>query len=188
MNDITPLIPRQPVPALKVALAGGGSFDLAREQPKNFTMIVYYRGLHCPQCRKQLTDLEAKLGDFEKRGVSVVAISGDDAERGERTKKEWSLPNLRVGYGLDMHTARAFGLWVSAGRGKTSAGIEEPALFNEPGLFLIRPDRTLYCASVQTMPFARPQFADLLTALDFIIEKNYPARGDVPNLQAQAAE
>ncbi len=188
MSDITPLIPRQPVPALSVPLAGGGKFDLATESPENFTLVVFYRGLHCPQSRKQLTDLEAKLPEFEKRGVSVVAISPDDRERGEKTKPEWGLKNLRIGYGLPLSTARAFGLWISTSRGKTSAGIEETSLFNEPGLFLIKPDRTLYCASVQTMPFARPHFADLLAAIDFIREKNYPARGEVVSLSAQAAE
>jgi peroxiredoxin len=188
MSDITPLVPRQPVPPLAVPLAGGGKFDLATESPEKFTLIVFYRGLHCPQCRKQLTDLEAKLPEFEKRGVSVVAISADEAERGERTKSEWALPKLRIGYGLPLSTARAFGLWISTSRGKTSTGLDETSLFNEPGLFLVKPDRTLYCASVQTMPFARPQFADLLAAIDFIAEKNYPARGEVVSLQAQAAE
>ncbi|MEP7029502.1 MAG: peroxiredoxin-like family protein, partial [Pseudolabrys sp.] len=152
------------------------------------TLVVFYRGLHCPQCRKQLTDLESKLAEFEKRGVAVVAISPDSAERGEKTKAEWNLPNLRIGYELDLRTARAFGLWISKGRGKTSAGIDETSFFNEPGLFLIKPDGTLYCASVQTMPFARPHFADLLTAIDFILDKNYPARGDVVSLTQEAAE
>jgi peroxiredoxin len=188
MTDITPLVPRQPVPPLALALAGGGKFDLDSESPKNFILVVFYRGLHCPQCRRQLTELEAKLPEFEKRGASVVAISADDAERANRTKSEWNLANLRIAYGLDLATARAFGLWISTGRGKTSAGIEEPALFNEPGLFLIKPDRTLYCASVQTMPFARPHLSDLLAALDFIGERNYPARGEVVNLPAQAGE
>lgn len=188
MTDIAPLVPRQPVPRLSVALAGGGKFDLDAETPKNFILVLFYRGLHCPQCRRQLTDLEAKLPDFEKRGVSVVAISGDEAERAERTKSEWNLPNLRIGYGLNLATARSFGLWISTGRGKTTAGLEEPALFNEPGLFLIKPDGTLYCASVQTMPFSRPQLTDLLAALDFIADRNYPARGEVVILPAQAAE
>ena len=189
MSDITPLVPRQKVPKLTVPLAGGGTFDLAAEKPKNFTLVVFYRGLHCPQCRKQLTDLEAKLPEFDKRGVSVVAISADVAERGEKTKGEWSLPKLRIGYGLDLRVARAWGLWISTSRGMTSAGIEETALFNEPGLFLVKPDGTLYCASVQTMPFARPQFSDLLAAIDFVTETNYPARGEVVTLpSAQAAE
>ena len=38
------------------------------------------------------------------------------------------------------------------------------------------------------MPFSRPQLADLLAALDFIAERSYPARGEVVNQPAQAAE
>lgn len=44
--------------------------------------------------------------------------------------------------------------------------------------FLIRPDNTLYYGNVQTMPFARPIFSELLSAIDFALEKNYPARGE----------
>ncbi len=61
-------------------------------------------------------------------------------------------------------------------RGATSIGIEEPALFSEPGVFLARPDGTFYYGSTQTMPFARPSFSDLLAAVDFAIAKDYPAR------------
>jgi peroxiredoxin len=188
MSEISPLLPRQTVPPLRFQLAGGGRFDLSREAPSHFTLVVFYRGLHCPQCRNQLKDLESKLAEFEKRGVGVVAVSSDDAERGGRTKQDWGLPNLRLGYGLPLKVAREWGLFISAGRGKTSIGIEEPALFSEPGLFLVRPDGTLYFASVQTMPFARPHFSDILTALDFVIAKDYPARGEIASLPAEAAE
>jgi len=68
--------------------------------------------------------------------------------------------------------------FLSAGRGLTSIGIEEPAWFSEPGVFLVKPDRTLYYGSTQSMPFARPQFQDLLGAIDFAIAKDYPARGE----------
>ncbi|MGE0565290.1 MAG: hypothetical protein AB7O50_12315 [Pseudolabrys sp.] len=50
MTDITPLVPRQPVPPLVVPLAGGGKFELSAEMPLHFTMVVFYRGLHCPSC------------------------------------------------------------------------------------------------------------------------------------------
>ena len=187
MTDITPLIPRQPVPALAVPLVGGGRFDIKKERPDHFTFIVFYRGLHCPICRTQLAELESKLPDFAKRGVNVVALSSDIAERAERARQEWKLPNLRLGYGLDLAVARAWGLYISTSRGMTSTGVEEPTLFSEPGLFLVRPDRTLYFASAQTMPFARPHFSDILAALDFVTAKNYPARGEVMNLPAAAA-
>jgi peroxiredoxin len=127
------------------------------------------------------------LADFAQRGVNVVAVSSDIAERAERARQEWKLPNLRLGYGLDLALARAWGLYISTSRGKTSTGVDEPSLFSEPGLFLVRPDRTLYFASVQTMPFARPHFTDILTAIDFVTAKNYPARGEVVNLPAAAA-
>jgi peroxiredoxin len=187
MTDITPLIPRRPVPPLAVPLIGGGKFDIATEKPERFTFVLFYRGLHCPICRTQLRDLETKLPEFAKRGVTVVALSSDSADRSARTKREWQLPELRLGYGLDLRVARSWGLYVSAGHGTTSAGVDEPALFSEPGMFLIRPDRTLYFASVQSMPFARPHLADILAAIDYVVAKDYPARGEVADLPAMAA-
>ena len=71
-----------------------------------------------------------------------------------------------------LRQARELGLYISS-----SIKNDEPPEFAEPGLFLIRPDRTLYCASIQTMPFARPAFSDVLRAVSFVIEKDYPARG-----------
>ena len=44
-------------------------------------------------------------------------------------------------------------------------------------MFLIRPDQTLYGASVQTMPFTRPSFAEIETAVRFVIDNDYPPRG-----------
>jgi hypothetical protein len=77
-------------------------------------------------------------------------------------------------------------LYVSSGHGKTSAGVDEPALFSEPAIYLVRPDGTLYFGSVQTMPFARPHFSDILTAIDFVVKNKYPARGEVADLRKTA--
>ena len=187
MSSHTPLMPRQPVPALEVATVGGGTWKLADQQPATFTMVVVYRGLHCPICSRYLGDLERKLEKFREKGVEVVVISSDDAERAAAARAAWKLDHLTVGYGLDLDVARAWGLYISTSRGKTSAGVEEPALFAEPGLFLVRPDGTLYFGSVQTMPFARPQFAEILQALDFVIANDYPARGEVVDHHAAKA-
>ena len=45
MSNIATLIPRQQVPSLEVATVGGGTWQLADQSPKNFTMVVFYRGL-----------------------------------------------------------------------------------------------------------------------------------------------
>jgi len=109
-------------------------------------------------------------------------LSSDDAERAAQAKEEWELDELKMGYGLTLEKAQEWGLYISSGRGKTSAGIEEPSLFVEPGIFLVRPDQTLYFATVQTMPFARPSFGDILKAIDFVVAKDYPARGEVTKI------
>jgi hypothetical protein len=43
---------------------------------------------------------------------------------------------------------------------------------------LIKPDQTVYRLSVQSMPFVRPNFAEMVQALDFVIKNDYPARGE----------
>ncbi len=186
MSAITPLIPRQPVPALALQTVGGGSWSLAEQQPENFTMVVVYRGLHCPVCSTYLGDLNRRVEAFAEVGVNIVVLSSDDAERAAEAKEKWGLDNLTVGYGLDLDTARAWGLYISAGIGKTSIGVEEPALFAEPGLFMVRPDGTLYFGTVQTMPFARPAFADILKGVSFVVDRGYPARGEIVDHTAGA--
>ena len=172
------LIPNKPVPALELSVAGGGRFSLAAEKPRHFTMVVFYRGLHCPICRRYLSELEGLLPDFEKRGVSVIAASSDPQDRAEQARSGWDLNNLRVAHGLSIEEARKWGLYVSRSNGTTSAGVVEPDLFSEPGLFIVRPDGALYWGATSTMPFGRPHFKEILQSLDFVISKNYPARGD----------
>jgi peroxiredoxin len=166
------------VPPLEVETLGGQTWKLADQTPDRFTMVVFYRGLHCPQCSRYLKGLSDRLGAFEERGVGVIAISCDGRERAEQTPAKWELDNLEIGYGLRVDQARDWGLYISNSRGMTSAGIEETRQFNEPGLFLVRPDGTLYWAAVQSVPFARPHFDEVLSAIDFIRAKDYPARGE----------
>jgi peroxiredoxin len=172
------LKPNAPVPALVTPILFGEVFELGKRSPANFSLVVFYRGLHCPICSTHLRDLNTKIDELAKRGVETIAISSDTEERAAEAAKNWKLGNLKLGYQLTEMTARSWGLYMSKGKGQTSIGIEEPALFSEPGMFLIRPDGRLYWGSVSTMPFARPHFDEVLKALDFVLAKNYPARGD----------
>jgi peroxiredoxin len=163
---------------LTVPTLAHGPFDLQSESPQNFSLIVFFRGLHCPLCIKYLKELGQLLPDLAQRGVSVIAISSDNEDRALEMAEKVGISDLRFGYDLHLNVAKDWGLYISEGIGKTSIGVEEPKRFAEPGVFLIRPDKTLYYGAVQTMPFARPSFADLLLAIDFAISKNYPARGE----------
>ncbi|MEM6464464.1 MAG: AhpC/TSA family protein, partial [Pseudomonadota bacterium] len=125
-----------------------------------------------------LKELEKQTPAFAERGVTTIAISSDGQERAQAMADKIEAKALRFGYDLPLAKAKEWGLYISTSRGTTSIGIEEPALFSEPGLFMVTPEQTLYYGSVQTMPFVRPHFSELVGALDFAIEKNYPARGE----------
>lgn len=172
------LMPRQKTPSLAVPTLAHGNFSLETERSERGTVICFYRGLHCPICATYLTELAKRVPDFTERGVTVIAISSDGEERARAMADKIGVNGLRFGYDLPLAKAREWGLYISTSRGKTSIGIEEPALFSEPGLFMVTPEQSLYYGSVQTMPFVRPHFSELVGALDFAIKNNYPARGE----------
>lgn len=174
MTTPTPLMPRQPVPALDLPLVGGGRFMLGADKPQHFDLLVFYRGLHCPLCAKYLLELERLAPEFHKRGVRITAISTDAADRAQQMAQKAGARSVAFAHDLDLAAARAWGLYLSTAR----PGSEEPERFAEPGVFLVRPDGTLYYGATQTMPFARPAFSDLLGAIDYAIGKDYPARGE----------
>lgn len=167
-------LPGQPAPTLSMQTLSGEAFQLHAQSDARFTLIVFYRGLHCPLCRKQLTTLQRSLGEFEQRNVAVIAASTDTEDKAQESKSEWKIDQLNIGYGLTIEQARSWGLYISS-----AIKDAEPSFFAEPGLFLVAGDGTLYMASIQSMPFARPQFDDLLSAIDFITENDYPPRGTV---------
>ena len=172
------LMPRQKTPDLAVSTLDHGEFNLATDKSERGVVVCFYRGLHCPICASYLKEFEKQTPEFAARGVSTIAISSDDEGRTRQMADKIEAKQLRFGYGLSLEKAREWGLYISTSRGKTSIGIEEPALFSEPGLFMVTPEQTLYYGSTQTMPFVRPHFSELVGALDFAIKNDYPARGE----------
>ncbi len=167
------LKPGQKVPELDLPLTIDARYELSKQHPDAFTMIVFYRGKHCPICKKYLGQLAKHLRDFADRGVNVVSVSMDDKERACVIDQEWDTGDVPLAYDMSEETAREWGLYISEKR----EGSDEPEKFSEPALFLIRPDGTLYFASVQNAPFSRPPLDQLLEAVDFIKKNDYPARG-----------
>ena len=166
------LVPGQHVPALTVPLADGGEYSLNAAAPAHFTIVLFYRGLHCPICKGQLSDYRARLHEFVALGIDVVAVSMNTRDVAQQTLRDWDVSGLRIGYGLSRDQARAWGLYLSS-----AIRDGEPDVFCEPALAIVRPDGTLYHWSVQTAPFGRAKAADLAGVLKFVIEQDYPVRG-----------
>lgn len=164
--------PGTPAPPLEFKTLADDTWNLADQQPEQFTMVVFYRGLHCPVCKSYLNELAEKAGDYRKRGVKPVVVSGDDPARAGKANTDWGLDSLVVGHSLPTATMRAWDLYISS-----AMTDDEPAHFSEPGLFLISPDATVFYAAINSMAFGRPPLDDMLGAIDFVAAKNYPARG-----------
>ena len=168
------LKPREKVPELILNLINGESWNIGEVEKADYlTLLVFYRGYHCPVCKSYVPQLNKLVGQFNELGVQVIAASSDSKEKAEKTVQEWDLDKLRVAYGLPIEKAREWGLFISH-----AIKEEEPETFSEPGLFLIKPDKILYAAAIQTMPFTRPNLQELLQTLQYIKQKEYPARGE----------
>ncbi len=165
-------MPGAKAPALRLSTVGGGTFDLADQKPDTFTMLVFYRGLHCGVCKGFLPQVDKAVAEFEKVGTKVVAISMDPQDRAEKAVAEWGLGSLPVAYGLSEETAREFGLYITQ-----SIKDAETPVFSEPGLFLVDKDGKFYLINISSMPFARPDISDLPAKITFATQNGYPARG-----------
>ncbi len=166
------LTPNAQVPALSVNTVAGDNWELSAQSPKNFTMVIFYRGLHCPVCKSYLQKLLTLQTGYEEAGFSTIAISMNDEDLAKQTASDWQLDGLTVGYGLSESDARAWGLYISK-----AIKDAEADTFCEPGLFWVRPDGRLYMVDVSNMPWARPDLEFLLSKVPFAVENNYPARG-----------
>ena len=172
INTSPKLVMGRPAPELAVNTLKDGLWKLADQTPENYTMAVFYRGLHCPVCQQYITELEQKLDAFQQLGVTAIAISGDARTTAEQFQANTNLQKLTIGYGLTPDDMRRWGLYLSKGHFD-----HEPALFSEPALFLIQPDGRLYFVNLGAHPFSRVSFDFLLQGLEYIIPRDYPFRG-----------
>ena len=72
--------PREKTPEIEISLVNDTNWILSEQNPKNFTLIDFYRGKHCPVCKKQLEELQKNIDKFTERGVNVIAISANTKE------------------------------------------------------------------------------------------------------------
>ncbi len=164
--------PDAQAPALKLPLIIGTDWDLGDQSPDTFTQVIVYRGLHCPVCKQYLSTMRELYDDFLSKGVETIHVSMDDKERAQQAHDDWGLDPIPMGYGLSEEQAKEWGLYLS-----DPIQDSEKGRFAEPAVFWVRPDGRLYLAAVSNSPFARPDLKELLGKVDFIREKEYPARG-----------
>lgn len=162
-----------PFPQIQLPTVGGATRTLGKPHSgHDWQMVVAYRGLHCPICKKYLSQLQEMASAFYDLGVDIIVVSGDPLGKAKQMVDDQSL-ELPVAYGLSLEQMAQLGLYVSDPRSPQET--DQP--FSEPGVFVVNAQGKLQIVDVSNAPFARPDLDALLRGLTFVREKNYPIRG-----------
>ena len=158
------------IPDISFSLINGDTIRLS-EETSNWTLLVVYRGLHCPICKDYAAKLENKLSKLRDINTQLILISADPKEKATIFAEELDLKS-KIGYGLTIDQMRKLGLYLSEPRPN-----EVDYVFPEPGLFLINPKGKIHIIEISNAPFVRPDIDLILRGINHIQENNYPIRG-----------
>lgn len=150
----------------------GSAEVLSIGRPKDrWTMLIVYRGKHCPRCKRFLNKLNDALSAWTAV-MDVVVVSADTEEKAAADKAEFGW-DFDLCYGMTEAQMRSLGLYVST----PLSDAETTGLFAEPGAFGIRPNGTLMLVDISNGPAARPDLEELLDGMKFNIDNDRPERG-----------
>jgi len=93
-------------PLLDALDSEGARVSLAEYSGRN-VLLVFYLGARCVHCVEQLAAIDARIGDFERRDVDVLAISSDGPEKNAAALEIGRLP-IRLLSDEDHANARRF--------------------------------------------------------------------------------
>lgn len=110
MGDQTrPLQPGEPAPAFALPAANfDGLVSLDSLRGRSF-LIGFFRGLHCPFCRRQLGQLAGLQPTLRAAGVEILAVINTPVERARLYFRYQPTPVMLL-CDPDCHTHRAFGV------------------------------------------------------------------------------
>ena len=150
---------------------GGGQITVGGNR-ENWTLLVVYRGKHCPRCKKYLRILNGMRQDWADAGFDIAVVSADTVAKAEADRQEFGW-QFDIGHDLTEAQMASLGLYVSDPLSET----ETDRRFAEPGTFVIRPDGRLLLVAISNGPSARPDLAELLDGMVFTKTNNRPPRG-----------
>lgn len=152
---------------------GGG--DISVGGPRDtWTMLIVYRGKHCPRCKKYLNILDGMRGDWADAGFDIAVVSADPEEKAKADQAEFGW-QFDLGYGLTEAQMALLGLYVT----DPLSGAETDRRFAEPGTYVIRPDGSVLLIAISNGPSARPELTELLDGMIFTKQNDRPPRGTV---------
>lgn len=86
-----------------------GVLSLMDYRDKQAVLLALFRGLYCPFCRRQMSQLAPSAEKLEKLGVATLAVVATAPERA-RLYYRFHPPRFRVAADPDLKAHRAYGL------------------------------------------------------------------------------
>jgi peroxiredoxin len=82
----------QRIPAVVGRDLDGREVALSALYVKGWVLLAFYRGGWCPYCNAEIHALTLAYGEYQKRGVTPVAISVDTPEKEAKTNATYEVP------------------------------------------------------------------------------------------------
>jgi peroxiredoxin len=155
------------------ANANGGEITVGGPS-ENWTLLVVYRGKHCPRCKKYLNILNDMRSDWADAGFDIAVVSADSHEKAKADLAEFKW-GFDLGYGLTENQMATLGVYVT----EPLSPQEADANFAEPGVFVLREDGSQIIVSISNGPAVRPELSELLDGMIFNKKNDRPHRGTV---------
>jgi peroxiredoxin len=93
-------------------------------------LLIFYRGGWCPYCNKQLGAISKDYQAFKEANTVIVAVSGEEVEKGKELLKKLSLPYILLSDtnfdGIDKYGVRDIAMLQKP---KTVTQLSKPAAF-----------------------------------------------------------
>lgn len=163
--------PADPFPPIEFKMMSGETERLS-DNTGRWTVLVVYRGDHCPRCKTYVARLHELAAAYAEREVDLRLASMDPENVARRTIEEngWTLP---VAHSLSVAECQQLSVYLT----DHEDGAELSGPYAEPGLYLINPEGLTQVIATSNSPSVRP---DLEVVLDGIIgtqDRNLPIRG-----------
>jgi peroxiredoxin len=139
-------------------------------------LVAFYRGGWCPYCNHEIRELTKAFGEFERRGVTPVAVSVDRPDKASVTSASYRVPfpvlsDPELSFVEGFHVAKkveaadyekykGFGVDLEEYSGKAHHTITVPSLF------LVDRDGVVRWAHSNLDHTVRPSIAQILAAVD----------------------
>jgi len=140
-------------PAFTLPSSQGAPVDLSKILGTRPVVLIFYRGVWCPFCQAQMTQIGKDREAFEKSGAAVYAISDEDPAAQKKMQDE---------HGLDFITFLSDKTGVAA---RQYAGVYAGRTTLKPAVFVIGRDRKVRYAYLNDNFRLRAADQDILKAV-----------------------